>query len=1450
MGFFDRVKSTYTLKRRTISTLPDAGHKSKTSIVESLLLMGESESSCTSNESGNTHFKGLNSKRSHSGDSLPEQHSHNALLPHNDSLHLTSISSNESDPSPLPTLDPRGPPPKKAVLPPLPEPSVILQEKHNLRRPKSEVFFSKRQTAAETSEYLDDHSAPPHPAFSPVKPAVRPTSTPSTPMPRTRRSANPLVAAQREHSPTRSKPELLKSSPPKSKPAKTPEKKKKKKLQETSPKEQPVASGERLRQVLQPLDPAMNEKRVPSARQTDSPKTEKSKREVSRVQSSASLLDREASRVHSSASLVEREVPSRAQSPAVAREVKPKEKQTRERQLSAEKPLSVSQLKRAPFAGEANGRVPFNSDAESQYAEEWLQFHSFLSQYLAQPQNRRLAMSKSRKSQLPQLQYMNQLLEMQARNPQFAQFLQEQIESDQDVSSIESRLRVTSYGLHARTRSSSELLQSAPSPLRRDDGATENNTGRARGNLHLRVSSAPLSLSKLGPPKSSSQNRVSSAPLRQSPTTNFDRPNTARQSPRSTSNRASVYWGLEGAKFEAPKRTFRDISRDMSAPASIMSADRISNYNRFFYDDEANSSYDLSAFGRNASSPNLARDMEADEARRTPRAGNDYSGEEYRVTDTPSTEQMVLPLDVITSKENTPESQTESPLQSDVSSLVSEESAPLVASEDSGSLVASEDSCSMAPSEESGSMVASEDFNLGLLRDRENAKYTALDGASIRERSFPNSMSALPEGSMFETLMREDDIEYAESIQPSSASFMSAMDMPPRAASVMDESDYQSAFAEPPAMMDRASFRRGRPTSSPNRAPNFARGARDINRGGRMSQPFPERESMMRPNRQSVYYQGQQSPMMSQGEFIAQMQGPKRQSIFYQGSPEIVPQMPGSRQSMFYQGSPIPMEMAPQMPGLRQSMYYQGSPTLMEMAPQMPGSRQSMYYQGLPAPMEMAPQMLGSKRMSMFYPGPSTPMEMPPQMLGSKRQSMYYQGTLTPAASQAELTPQMLGSKRQSMYYQGTLTPMSSQVDLSAPKQLRTPAATSTPAAQGAGVNILDVKIKAKIEKLLELRQIISSGNKSVVYRLRWIKMLIDATKTELYRFVNVKGEHVTPEQVSKSKSVFVKSCVVQLRKLLRECESERHMEISSEVFYLQACFFMQSYVPTFGQDFGIDKDLDKARIYLERCLQREPEHFMALYKMGELYEGELSDLASGLVYFKRSARAGYNRAIYKIAMLYLNEPQLRTSRFIKYLMNLSTIKPDEIDLDLEDRQDVEEVIGLASYLLGRIYEGLYPADLSENDEFIQDCLAIAPVNYTKSLSCYNKSAKFNCLLAQVKLGHVYEKGQLDRPVNANRSVMFYYKASSSLLSYERHPEAMMGLAKWCLSGTNYTSRIIPGPCPEKAVHWCERAIEEFDFPAAYHFMGDLACEGIIDSDPEEWYFKAEEHGYRPKNSI
>lgn len=397
-----------------------------------------------------------------------------------------------------------------------------------------------------------------------------------------------------------------------------------------------------------------------------------------------------------------------------------------------------------------------------------------------------------------------------------------------------------------------------------------------------------------------------------------------------------------------------------------------------------------------------------------------------------------------------------------------------------------------------------------------------------------------------------------------------------------------------------------------------------------------------------------------------------------------------------------------------------------------------------------------------------------------------------------------------------------------------------------------DPSINIKIEEFILLREQIAAGHKTYDYRLKWVKMLITAVVFKLYAYINIKGDSIPHEQATMNKLSFVKLSVTHLQKMLKDLDTDRltppDKRVFAEVCYIYGCLLMHDYMPKYEQDFNVMQDKDEADRFFRKCLELNPHFFKAHYKLAELFEQDQTEecFDTALFHYTQSAKLGYNRAIYQVALIYLTVPKVRLTKYFKYLRSLSEIDMTSKDIKLtaEDRDELEEVAGLACFQLAKIYEGIYPGDLSAEDQFVQDSLELAPVNYAKSLSFYNRSAKLNCLQAQVRLGHVYENGDLNRRHNPSKSIQWFIKASTSPLKFRRHPEAMLGISRWFMVGTDGESKHIPYADPQRALMWCDRAIKEFNFAEAYYAMGQFAEQGLAQGTPAEWYSEAYRLGY------
>lgn len=409
----------------------------------------------------------------------------------------------------------------------------------------------------------------------------------------------------------------------------------------------------------------------------------------------------------------------------------------------------------------------------------------------------------------------------------------------------------------------------------------------------------------------------------------------------------------------------------------------------------------------------------------------------------------------------------------------------------------------------------------------------------------------------------------------------------------------------------------------------------------------------------------------------------------------------------------------------------------------------------------------------------------------------------------------------------------------------------------GLSRNVTDPLLMNKIDHYVSLRNIIAAGNKSLEYRLKWVKMLISSTNSKLYNHINIKGEPISPESIPHHRALFIKSSINHTMKLLKECDGkEQYEEILSEVCYIYGSLLKTDYVALYQQDYGFMRDVDGAMKYFERSIELRANNFRSMHKLGEIYEDDFSDMvitdddvespiAIALRFYKQAAQYGYNKSIYRISLIYLTRAEFRSPKCVKYLMDLSNIDVNSKDINLEadDRDELDHIVAMAAFQMAKLYEGLYPPDLTADCEFVVKCLTVAPVNYTKALAYYNKAAKLHNVQAQAKLGQVYEFGGLNRKQNPNKSIQWYLKTVSSPLTATPSVESMLGLARWYVKGSEGMNRSIPYPDPSKALAWCERAMQTND-PESFYTRGLLAEQGLGNEPAEHFFERAYQMGH------
>lgn len=204
----------------------------------------------------------------------------------------------------------------------------------------------------------------------------------------------------------------------------------------------------------------------------------------------------------------------------------------------------------------------------------------------------------------------------------------------------------------------------------------------------------------------------------------------------------------------------------------------------------------------------------------------------------------------------------------------------------------------------------------------------------------------------------------------------------------------------------------------------------------------------------------------------------------------------------------------------------------------------------------------------------------------------------------------------------------------------------------------LDAETRKRIKEFRKLRGNIASGNKTMEYRLLWTKMLITATNFKLYNYINLKGDFIPqqsqPQQIENNKAAFIKASVTHITKIITEIESgndEIKTSLKCKAYFIYACLLKNDFVESYEQDFGIDKNVPSAIKYFNKVLDLNRRDPRVLYKMGEIYEYDISDedmsnmvhanggidevtnaIDNAIEYYTNSAQYGYERAEAKLA--------------------------------------------------------------------------------------------------------------------------------------------------------------------------------------------------------------------------
>lgn len=338
------------------------------------------------------------------------------------------------------------------------------------------------------------------------------------------------------------------------------------------------------------------------------------------------------------------------------------------------------------------------------------------------------------------------------------------------------------------------------------------------------------------------------------------------------------------------------------------------------------------------------------------------------------------------------------------------------------------------------------------------------------------------------------------------------------------------------------------------------------------------------------------------------------------------------------------------------------------------------------------------------------------------------------------------------------------------------------------------------------------SANFTPEVQMKWCETLLEfAFDDEFLSHYNINAEklkrELRPEEMAKNQKVILEHSFKVLTKLIT-------LKWGPAMYLMGTLYSHQPYLAIKNKSFVVRNDKKALEYY---CRAAKSNHADACYRAGVCYEfqkgtTDVSSASESLTlafrYYLRGAESCANSAcMYKLGMFCLYR---------------------------EDFQDVPQAMEWfkkaakqgnspqALYELGKIYEftSLPPA--------VQQLLThnnITP-SPTKALkNFYACASECEYPLAQWKLGHCYEFGELQLPVVAKKSIAWYAKAA--LAEPKGNAMAMLALSGWYLTGATDVLQ----PNDQEAFKWALKSCDASDgklaraeYALAYYYERAIGC--------------------------
>ncbi|QLL34812.1 hypothetical protein HG536_0H01870 [Torulaspora globosa] len=330
--------------------------------------------------------------------------------------------------------------------------------------------------------------------------------------------------------------------------------------------------------------------------------------------------------------------------------------------------------------------------------------------------------------------------------------------------------------------------------------------------------------------------------------------------------------------------------------------------------------------------------------------------------------------------------------------------------------------------------------------------------------------------------------------------------------------------------------------------------------------------------------------------------------------------------------------------------------------------------------------------------------------------------------------------------------------------------------------------------------------------QMKWCETLLEyAFDDEFLSHYNINAEklkrELRPEERQKNQKVILEHSFKVLAKLIG-------LKWGPALYLMGTLYSHQPYLQIKNKHIVARND-ERALEYYGRAAGSD--HADACYRAGVCYElrrgvppstSQDESLVMALNYYRRGADLCDNSAcMYKLGMFYLYRPQFQDApQAIEWFKRASR------------RGDSPQAL----YELGKIYEF---SSLAPN---IQQLLTDNGVKRqpSRALKCFYKCA-IDCdyPLAQWKLGHCYEFGELHLPVVAKKSIAWYAKAA--LAKPKGNAMAMLALSGWYLTGATGVLR----PNDNEAFRWARESCTASDgklaraeYALAYYYENSIGC--------------------------